>query len=137
MASRAGSVAFFRSHLAVLEQAYRDGVQSLAVFEDDAVFAADFDERLRKFTEELPDDWQWVYLGGQHIDRAGGVPQRVSGHVYRPHNVHLVHAYVIGPRAIETVVRHLWTREAWVLRGHVDHRFGELHAAMPGVYCPY
>ena len=135
---RAGAAAWgcFRSHLAVLEMAYRDRIQTLAVFEDDAVFADDFGQRWRRFDDQLPDDLRWVYLGGQHIDRTAGVPLKISEHVYQPHNVHRAHAYVIRRPAIQHVVEHLWSREAWGARGHVDHRFGELHAAMVGVYCP-
>ena len=47
------------SHLAVIKQAYEDGVKHLLVFEDDVKFR-------RKMTPlpEVPEDWDMLYMGG-------------------------------------------------------------------------
>lgn len=83
----------FRSHQGAIEQALNDRVHSLLVMEDDAVCQPEFLKLFGKFVKELPADWQWVYLGGQHIQRERGLPTRISEHVYRPFNAHRSHAY--------------------------------------------
>lgn len=56
-----------QSHLSVIEQALRDGIKRLFVFEDDALFVEDFNERFEKLYNELSDDWDMLYLGAWHI----------------------------------------------------------------------
>tara|TARA_R110002049_G_scaffold288423_1_gene470903 strand:+ start:79254 stop:80519 length:1266 start_codon:yes stop_codon:yes gene_type:complete len=128
----------FRSHQCVIEQAINDGVESLLVLEDDAFCHEDFGSRFDSFVDELPADWQWVYLGGQHIQRERGLPIQVSEHVYRPFNAHRAHAYAIrGLSTMRTIASHLHDRDAWGEKHHIDHRFGEMHAKFDGsLYCP-
>ena len=134
----AGAWGCFQSHRQILEHALNQGIESFFVLEDDAVFAENFTDRLRPFAEQIPADWQWVYLGGQHIRRHEGLPIRLSPHVYRPHNVHRSHAYGLrGRAAMEAVYRHLHDSDAWGEGKHLDHRLGELHQDFAGgVYVP-
>jgi len=128
----------FRSHQGVIEQALNDQVESLLILEDDALCHPDFEELFTAFSKELPSDWQWVYLGGQHIQRELGLPIPISEHVYRPYNAHRAHAYVFrGKEVMRKVAAHLLDRQAWGEKHHVDHRLGEMHAGFPsGLYCP-
>src|SRR5262245_56497643 len=51
-----GTSACRQSHVEVLTAAVRDGVETLAVFEDDALFRPDFSDRLARFMAEVPAD---------------------------------------------------------------------------------
>lgn len=137
---KAGAAAWgcFRSHQMVIENALNCDTQSILVLEDDAVCASDFRAQFDRFARELPNDWEWVYLGGQHIQREKGLPIKITEHVYRPFNTHRSHAYVLrGSRVMRSICEHLNTPERWGEKNHVDHRFGELQADFPGgLYCP-
>ena len=137
---KAGPAAWgcFRSHYRILEESLNRGAESILVLEDDALFVSGFSRRVPEFMNALPGDWDWIYLGGQHIEQEWGLPTRVNKLVYRPYNVHRAHAYALrGRRTIEYVYNHLNTPTAWGWGGHVDHRFGELHKNFPGsVYVP-
>jgi hypothetical protein len=134
-----GAWGCFRSHYRVLEDALNRGYESILVFEDDAVFVDQFATRSLQFMNAVPDDWNWVYFGGQHIEQEWGLPTRINPLVYRPHNVHRSHAYGLrGRKTIEFVYNHLNTPSAWRWGDHVDHRMGELHRNFPGaVYVPH
>ena len=137
---QAGAAAWgcFRSHYRVLEDALNTQAESILIFEDDALFVKNFSQRATEFLNAVPNDWDWIYLGGQHLEREWGLPTRINQWVYRPYNVHRAHAYALrGRRAMEYVFNHLNTPTAWRWGGHVDHRFGELHKDFPGgVYVP-
>lgn len=128
----------FRSHYQIIEDALRRKIESVFVLEDDAIFVHEFARRVGEFFAELPADWDWIYLGGQHLEQEWGLPTRVSERVYRPYNVHRAHAYAIrGRKTLEYVYRHLNTPAAWGAGDHLDHRLGELHKNFPGhVYVP-
>lgn len=136
----AGSAAWgcFQSHLRILQRALEQKTESLLIFEDDAVFVDSFTTKLQGFARELPKDWEFIYLGGQHIQREQRLPVKLSSHVYRPHNVHRAHAYGLrGKRVMQTIYKHLHSVNDWGTGKHYDHRLGELHQDYPGgVYVP-
>lgn len=79
-----------RSHVYVLGEALAAGVPSVSIFEDDAMFCADFAGRLRAFMAAVPDDWELLMLGG-----AGGRRRPVNGEVDRISGALMTHAYVV------------------------------------------
>ena len=63
-----GSYGCMRSHLGLLERAIQDDVESILVLEDDAIFKPSFGKDVAAFLEKVPDDWQCLMLGGQHVN---------------------------------------------------------------------
>lgn len=133
-----GAWGCYRSHLRIIEDSLNQGVESVLIFEDDAVFGPNFARHANQFLRSLPADWSWVYLGGQHIKRFERLPVRVSDTVYRPHNVNRCHAYGIrGREMLQRIYHHLLDRDSWEPKKHIDHHLGKLHAKIEsGLYVP-
>jgi len=124
------------SHLAILQQCLQDGVKSVLIFEDDAVFCDGFAGKVAKFLRNVPDDWGMIYLGGQHLKAKQHHPQQVNKHTYIPYNVNRTHAFAVGENGMQAVYKHLNTND-WRSRHHIDHHLGRLHMAKTvPVYCP-
>ena len=136
--SGGGAWGCYRSHLRVIEDALNQGLESVLILEDDAVFGPRFRFNTEQFMRSLPSDWSWVYLGGQHIKRFEKLPRRVAGTVYRPHNVNRCHAYGIrGRDMLGRVYRHLNDYSSWTPGCHIDHHYGRLHSTVEtGLYTP-
>ena len=85
------------SHIAVIKQAIQDKVKRLFVFEDDALFVENFNEKLEELYNKLPEDWDMFYLGAWH-------------HTFEPYTEGLVkmidsysaHAYGINEKYMQT-----------------------------------
>ncbi len=56
--------ACFQSHRRIIEDAVNDGLDSILVFEDDALLCDDFAGAVEKFFNDVPTDWEMVFLGG-------------------------------------------------------------------------
>lgn len=127
-----------RTHTRIHEECLNNGVNSVLICEDDAVFVPDFTEKVESFIKHLPDDWEIVYFGGQHIQQELRLPRKVNDWVYQPFNVNRNHLVGLrGRRALELYFRHLTNYPDWKLPHHTDHRLGELHKTSPsGLYCP-
>jgi hypothetical protein len=118
-----GAVGCMMSHRAVLGAAIADGVRSLLVLEDDLCLAKDFAVKVAQFLARVPDDWEGLMFGGQHMSRpttiVGGSASEIS--VVRCINAQRTHAYA---------VRGKWLRDlhaAWEQYiGHCDHRMGAM-----------
>ena len=133
-----GAWGCYQSHLQIIEDCLAQHVESILILEDDATFLDGFGDKVRKFLAHLPDDWEFIYLGGQHIHMHDGVPQKLNEWVYRPFNVNRTHAYGLrGRRMLERVAAHLKDTSNWGVHHHVDHRLGDLHEQLDeGFYCP-
>jgi GR25 family glycosyltransferase involved in LPS biosynthesis len=133
--SGAGAWGCYRSHLQILEHCYQQGIESYLVFEDDALFLKNFESEYAAFIQELPDDWEMIYLGGQLLHEIQHPPQQVSERVYVPYNVNRTHAFAVHKRGYETVYKHL--HDVMQPREHIDHHLGRLHeSGRLKLYCP-
>jgi len=75
-----GSYGCLRSHMSILERAIIDDVESILILEDDATFLKSFAADVTEFLTKVPDDWQCLMLGGQHVNSK---PNRVSNGIVR------------------------------------------------------
>ena len=134
-----GAWGCYISHLRVIEQCLNQNIESVLVFEDDAVFANEFTEKVELFFDHLPDDWNYVYLGGQHLQEDERLPRNVNEWVYQPYNVNRTHAYAFRGRGVmEQVYRHLLDFSSWRPQHHIDHHLGKLHKRIEsGLYVPH
>jgi GR25 family glycosyltransferase involved in LPS biosynthesis len=113
------------SHVRILEDCFRDGVERVLIMEDDVVFVDDFAARIKPFLEHVPDDWDQLYLGGQHL--RDPVPE--NDFVYRCVNVNRTHCHAVSRRFMPAMYRHILNAHDYIANPghHVDHRLGALH----------
>lgn len=127
-----GAWGCMRSHLRVWEDALSGGVQALLVFEDDAAFCEDFADRAKAFLAHVPDDWDQLYFGGEHMFHRSLAPEGVHNYVLRCTDVNRTHAYAMRRRMLAVAYRHVSAipqagEQLTRLDYHVDNKLGELH----------
>ena len=137
--SGGGAWGCYRSHLAILEKCLSEKIGSVLILEDDAICGEGFADQAEQFISHLPEDWNFIYFGGQHIRTGHGIPHRVNDFVFRPFNVNRCHAYALkGTPQIRKIYYRLLNYETWRSMHHIDHQLGELHSEMvPGLYVPH
>lgn len=133
-----GAWGCYKTHLRILEDCLNHGTQSVLILEDDAICVEGFCGKVKQFQNHLPEDWEMIYLGGQHIQENIRLPRKINDWVYHPFNVNRCHCYGFrGRRMIERAYRHLNDFSQWKVDHHVDHYLGELHKVMEcGLYVP-
>jgi len=133
-----GAWGCYKAHLRILEDCLSNEINSVLILEDDAVCVEGFTEKVQAFWQHLPDDWEMVYLGGQHIQENLGLPRKINEWVYHPYNINRCHCYGLrGRRMLEMAYKHLNNFFDWKVPHHVDHYLGELHKRIKtGLYVP-
>ncbi len=143
-----GAWGCLRTHLRIWEDALSGSWDDVLVFEDDAIFCEGFAEKFARFMARVPDDWDQIYLGGQHlyaIDQNGDTrpgfsspPQVVNEYVLRCENANRTHAYAMRPAMMQAAIDTcallppgMPTSRSY----HVDFRLGSLHPTHK-VYAP-
>lgn len=82
----------------IIEDALSRGWESVMMFEDDACFCDDFGRRVREVWDNVPDDWDAVYIGG-HLRRPRRFsPQVVNDFVMRPYRMTATHGFAMRSR---------------------------------------
>jgi GR25 family glycosyltransferase involved in LPS biosynthesis len=131
-----GAWGCFRSHLRLIEQCLNEGVRSVLLLEDDALFTDGFTARALDWLRHVPANWHMLYLGGQHLRTAARPPVRVGDQLYQPFNVNRTHAFAIQGDGLRIVYHHLLRRD-WSPRHHIDHHLGRLvEQRVHRIYCP-
>lgn len=102
------------SHIAALSMCEGD---SILIFEDDAVFIDNFEEELNKSLEQLPDDWDMVYLGAHLLQT-----QRVNDRWLKSIECSSTHAYAVKASVIPKLLK-----RAMEHQGHIDVAYSTLH----------
>lgn len=74
-----GSYACLCSHLAVVENAYKNRSSSVLIIEDDVIFHPDLRRVFSEYIKELPDDWDMLFFGALH----GEPPTPVTEHIVK------------------------------------------------------
>lgn len=122
-----GAWGCYRSHLQILENSLSEGLDNYLVFEDDAEFVEGFADKFSAALELLPDDWDMLYIGGQHWRTEHGKPVCVNEKILKAFNVNRTHAYMISRRGMPVIYRHLNNISGWAGGHHIDHHLGVLH----------
>jgi len=135
----AGAWGCHQSHVAVMQRAIQDGISSLLILEDDALIVPRFAEQFAAFLHIVPQDWDGLMLGGQHLEppqiiapRRGEIPG-----LLRVRNGNRTHAYALRGKYLIAAHQHLcdYQDHAKRPRQHVDHRLGMLHKQFR-IYAP-
>ena len=133
-----GAWGCYCSHRRIIEECLNAGLNSVLIFEDDAIFCDGFNEKTQWFHNALPDNAQWVYYGGQFLKTSTNPPVKINDYVYAPYNVNRTHAYgIIGREALQEIYKFLCGRKWGDTPHHIDHHYGALHSnGIINTYCP-
>lgn len=104
-----GAVGCALSHRKVIEDAYKNNYNRILVLEDDIYIPEpqNLENDINKAADELPDDWEMFYLGGEPTHQ--GVKNGVDGNnitlysdnLYKGHYILCTFAYFINKNLIE------------------------------------
>ena len=102
----------------------KETTEPVMILEDDVVFVEDFQSRYEAFLAAVPNDWDMLYLGGNHV----GVflPEQVSETVLKCHNIWAPHAVIVKPSAFQKIVDALSDTTPWPCEHRHECRLGEL-----------
>lgn len=117
-----------RSHMNVFELALSRNENEIMIFEDDACWNASAWERLDTFLKIVPDDWQMLMIGGQHMGNP--IPSEKLPGLVRCRYTTRTHAYIVRGEAIKELLLLMYDAKS-----HVDHHYG-LWQARKAVYAP-
>ena len=98
-----GEIGCMRSHYEVIKKANDLGLKNVFVFEDDAVLVDDFENKFSLFVENIPNDWDFIYLGGNHV---GGL-NKINNYVNKMNYSFTAHSMAINNNMYQSILETL------------------------------
>jgi glycosyl transferase family 25 len=105
-----GDVGCTLSHVKCIQIAKSFGWNDVLIFEDDVEFRDNANDLFDKYAPLVPDDWDMIYLGGNHWGRDLRLtPQmvEVAPNIYKTTHTLTTHAYAIKQTMYNAVINYL------------------------------
>ncbi len=103
-----GHMGCWDSHKRLMDKIQGENNGMTLILEDDCDFTIENIDDFQKYFNELPEDWDLLYLGGVNQD----APESFSEHLDLAKNILQTHAYVIRdkfiPTLLQTLTNHRW-----------------------------
>lgn len=95
-----GHIGCWDSHRRLFTQAKDLDLDMVLVLEDDIEVCDDFNNKLTKAMEELPEDWDLLYLGGWNV----GDIEKYSESLNWAKKVYTTHAFIVRNKFYDTIL---------------------------------
>ena len=124
-----GEVGVIRSNYNIIKDAKEKGYKRIMIFEDDVVLSDDFNERFKMHFLKTPEDWRFLYLGGNHV---GGLTP-INDKVARIKHTYAIHAIGVHEELYDHILTMLEEE-----RVQVDVTYAQLQKIFPSyVFRPH
>ena len=122
-----GAWGCLQSHTRVVQDAIMGELGNYLVLEDDAVFHENAADHLDRLMKEVPEDWDQLYLGGQHLRDPD--PVVGSPFVFKGNNINRTHAFALRKSAFVYFLQHISHAPDYIAQPefHIDHQLGVAH----------
>lgn len=97
---KSGEVGLIRSNLELIKKAKENKYKNILIFEDDVEFTNNFNEKFEKYIKQVPEDWSFLYLGGNHV--GGTVP--INRNLHRVIHSYTTHAFAINAKIYDVII---------------------------------
>ncbi len=91
------------SHTRLFKKIKDEGFEKVLILEDDVEFCKNFEENFNSSIQEVPNDWDLLFLGGNHTGGYDKISQRV-GRVYR---TYALQSYAVNKKSIDTLYENM------------------------------
>lgn len=87
------------SHNMVIRSAIDRGLDNILILEDDIEFNENFLEKVEQSLQELPDDWDILFFGGNHT---GGF-DKISENLIKVYRTYALHCYALNKKSMHVI----------------------------------
>lgn len=98
-----GEIGIIRSNLEIVKIAKKNNYKSILIFEDDVELIENFNSIFESYIEQVPNDWEFIYLGGNHV---GGCI-KISNNVAKMKHSYAIHAIIIKNTLYDKIINEL------------------------------
>ena len=112
--SWAGAAGCMASHVNIWKMAKEKGWKNVLIVEDDCDFVHEVQERFTERINQVPLNWDLLYLGGIHETRGGlYIPDKISQHIVKAKRMITTTCYAIKDTCYDLAINTVLADEPW------------------------
>jgi len=104
-----GALGLVQTYFKIFELIKDKPTEEIILIEDDCVFSENFCENVNHFLNELPNDWNILYFGGNHNISLAPPPSKLTEHVCKVHHTYSAHCVVMKTKVFFELIEILKT----------------------------
>jgi glycosyl transferase family 25 len=102
-----GNVGLIMSNIEIIKEAKNNNYKNILVIEDDCYFTDEI-QNIDSYMNQLPNDWDMFYLGGNHNECAGTPPPiKINEKIVKLHHTFTTHFVVINSSIYDILLEKL------------------------------
>jgi GR25 family glycosyltransferase involved in LPS biosynthesis len=95
-----GQIGCLISQLSVIKMAKESNLSSVMILEDDVEFCDDFSNQFDECMKLVPDNWNMIFLGANHIQK----PNKINERIYKLNYSYSAHCYAIRNNMFDPLI---------------------------------
>lgn len=99
-----GSYACLQSHLEILKMSKILGYNKILILEDDVIFNNNINDIIELYFNEVPEDWDILYLSGNHNEHCGYSINKISDHIIKCNMTYSTHSYAVDSKMYDYLI---------------------------------
>jgi hypothetical protein len=95
------------TYINVYEKWKLNKTETILLIEDDCVFLEGFNNNLKTYFENIPDNWEMVYFGGNHNYHMGHKTEKINDYCIKLNNTYSAHCVLLKDYVFEDLISNL------------------------------
>lgn len=124
-----GEIGVIRSNLEIIKLSKKNNYKNVLIFEDDVELVGDFNQKFEDYLKQIPNDWSFIYLGGNHVGGYRHITENVAIINYS----FAIHAFIVNENVYDHIITMLSEEKE-----QVDVTYAKLQKIFPSyVFRPH
>lgn len=104
-----GMFGLINTYLKLYDEWKQHAKGNILIIEDDCVFVPKFNEKLKLYVSNLPENWEMMYFGGNHNYHMGNKTEKINEYCIKLSNTYSAHCVILKDYVFEELIENLKT----------------------------
>lgn len=129
-----GSYGCLKSHLNIIKHAKEMCYKTILILEDDVIFSDDLDSIFDSYFNQVPNDWNILYLSGNHNLHCGYSLDFISDKIIRCRMTYSTHSYCVNSNFYDKLIEVLENSNKPIDVTYSDmQKYSNFYSFYPGI----
>ena len=99
-----GMFGLVKTYIKIYEDWKTSPKENILIIEDDCIFVDEFNEKLSKYIENVPDDWEMLYFGANHNYHMGNKTAKINDFCIKLNNSYSAHCVLFKSYVFDELI---------------------------------
>lgn len=104
---KSGMYGLIMTYIKLYEEWKKHKTENILIIEDDCIFLENFNDNLKLYIDNVPDNWDMLYFGGNHNYHMGCTTEKINDYCIKLNNTYSAHCVLLKNYVFEDLIFHL------------------------------